>query len=200
MGKKQKKKNTGSDLTVRPVVFCGPRSIISAQVSYIQGVLDELKLNLSITGSAPGIDQFVYGELVKRFPKAHHIVVVPYGFPAQDSFWVGVEKHPRSELLFMPRPKTTGRHPNLLRNDWMCAKAMSENPDKARLVGFPGSAIEQQRSGTWACIRSARRVGLRTDLYPLADAPGNSDWGMFPGIGTDSSAHFEHGKIVRDSD
>ncbi len=194
----KKKNKQKKQPALRPVVFTGPRGLLSAQITHIQNVLEALKLTISITGSAPGVDQFVYGELIQLFPKAHHIVVVPYGYPAQDSFWVGVEKHKNSELLFMPKPRRTDRHPFLLRNDWMVEKAMDLEPHRARLVGFPGSANEQQRSGTWACIRSARRVGLPCDLYPLSDALGNSDQGVFPGIGTDPSAHFEHGVIVRD--
>lgn len=195
---KSKKKKVKRPV-VRPVVFTGPRSALSSQREYVKYVLQALKLNVSITGSAPGIDQMVYYEVVKLFPKARHIVVVPWKYPEQRTFWSDVEKNGH-ELLFMPKPTRTDRHPFLIRNEWMLDKAIELNPEKARLVGFPGSAVEQLRSGTWACIRDARKRSMRIDLFPLADALGSSDQGLFEGIYIDPTAHFEHGVIVRDED
>src|SRR5262245_188272 len=101
----------------------------------------------------------------------------------------------------MPRPKNKSRHPNLLRNDYMCELAMKTNAAKARLIGFPGSPFEQQRSGTWACIRSARAAGIpRIDLYPLSSAIGMTDGGQFPGVGNDPDAYWKHGRIVHGDD
>src|SRR5262245_11526650 len=62
---------------VRPVVFTGPTSILAAQVAYVQEVLDALKANVFISGGAPGIDQFVWGEIHRTRPNAKQLVVVP---------------------------------------------------------------------------------------------------------------------------
>jgi hypothetical protein len=188
---------------VLPVVFTGPRTILAAQVSYVQAILDALKANVFITGGAPGIDLFVAGECERRFPNARHIMVIPFGYKhgATEQSAVGFVNRGH-EVLDMPRPRNKSRHPNLLRNDYMCELAMELNPNKAKLVAFPGSAIEQQRSGTWSCIRSARRISLPVEIHPLADAPGMTDYGMFPGVGTDPTARFDRraGRIVREGE
>lgn len=173
-----------------PVVFTGPTSILAAQVAYIQAVLEHLRGNVWITGGAPGVDLFVYEELARNVPDDRHILVIPYGYRngATEMAVVGALKRGH-EVIHLPRPVNTKRHPNLLRNDYMCEKALEINPDRATLVGFPGSPIEQQRSGTWACIRSARRLGLPVQLYPLSEAPGMSDGGVFKG------PKFKHGRI-----
>lgn len=179
MSKSSKKRAQRPDI-VRPVVFTGVQSILAAQVRYIQEVLSALKGNVFITGGCVGVDMFVSGELERLFPRARQIIVIPYGYNngATEMHCAGMLRR-GYEVIDMPAP-TTDRHPNLLRNDYMCELAMELNPNQARLVAFPGGAVEQQRSGTWATVRSARRIRLpHIDIHPLSEARGQSDRGVF---------------------
>lgn len=161
-----------------PVVFAGVRSIQTAQFPLIDEVLNNLKADTFITGAAPGIDTYTCINAVRSFPRARHIVVVPWSYALGDVHiaWClqQQEKGINMIILDMPEPKRKDQHPNLYRNEKMLDLAIELNKSKKppRLVAFPGGQYEVLRSGTWSTIRRARTRNFDIDLNPLSLAQG----------------------------
>ena len=167
-------------LKLSPVVFSGTRKILTAQFPVIDEVLSALKADTFITGAAPGVDTYVCIGAVREFPKARHIVVVPWKFPYADVHLAWCEQQAEKgidiEVLDMPEPRRKDQHPNLYRNEYMLELATKLNKSKKlpRLIAFPGGP-EVPRSGTWSTIRrsTSNRFGeFDISINYLSKAPG----------------------------
>lgn len=136
----------------------GPRGIMAADMRLVEKVLKELvpeDVTVFSTGGAFGIDTHAAIEAQKLFPKAIHNLILPkesefnrslLELPGFNHYWVSAIGS-RSDLL--------------VRND-----AMVELSEV--LLAFPKTMTEEFRgSGTWACIRSARRVQIEIREFPL---------------------------------
>lgn len=163
---------TRAPLPPTAVVFSGTRRIVEAQFQYIDNVMDNLKANIFITGGCVGVDTYVGEHLTRRFPRARHIVVVPYNYRWNTGHIFWMEEH-GAEVLDMPKPpKSEKKHPNLLRNEYMLDLAKELAGERAKLVAFPGGPIEVLRSGTWSTIRQAGHRQMEFAIYPLSFAEG----------------------------
>lgn len=171
-------KKNGKKKALSPVVFSGVRSIRTAQFFLIDEVLNNLKADTFITGGAYGVDMYTCINAVRSFPRARHIVVVPWGYALNDVHiaWCLAcrEEGINIEVLDMPKPKRKDQHPNLIRNEYMLdlAIALNESKKRPRLIAFPGGSDEVLRSGTWATIRRARDRDFDIQIHPLVSAPG----------------------------
>lgn len=158
------------------IIFSGVRQLNGlAQFPYIDDIINSLRGSIFITGGAPGIDTIACVGAFRAFPKAKHIVVLPWRY-ALNQVHVSWCEQKGIEVLDMPRPLTMAEHPNLVRNSYMLKlgqKLAEERKIEAILVAFPGGPSEVLRSGTWSTIRRAEKLGITTRLYPLSEAPGS---------------------------
>jgi len=147
-------------------------------------VLDALKANMFISGGAHGIDTYCCVEAVRRFPKAHHKVVRPWNYRANEVHAAWCRRQQAEgidiEIIDLERPKRLKPHPNVQRNQFMLALAAALNKSTLppRLVAFPGGPEEVLRSGTWSTICRARRMPVDyatpfdVEIHPLSEADG----------------------------
>jgi hypothetical protein len=104
------------------------------------------------TGAAVGVDTYAYEYAVEFFPQAEHRVYVPKG------------KFHNSELVH--KAEENGHRVILIPGGYMARNdALVANADI--LIGFPQTAAEVLRSGTWATIRRGRKVGISVRIHPV---------------------------------
>lgn len=139
--------------------FTGSRGPLTLEQSgYVRKVVNSLPLTQTDKvrqGGAKGVDFCV----AKYVPSAMQTVYAPCSAP-----WS--EYHPVGAILRRHTPEggfATHAEDYLDRN-----REMVDGADV--LIAFPKTAEEETRSGTWATIRYARKVGVEVHLYPLEDA------------------------------
>lgn len=179
MSKKNKQKTKAAKKRPSVVVFSGTRSIQTAQFPYVDAAIDALKAKAFVSGGAYGIDSYCATEAIRRFPKAHHEIIIPWNYNQNEvhAFWCmnkaaeGLDVN----VLEMPKPPNRSQHPAIFRNEYMIKKALKlakAMDTEALLVAFPGGPTELIRSGTWTTIRRARAAGMRVEIHPLTNADG----------------------------
>lgn len=129
--------------------------------SIIREGLESLKVFPTefVTGAAYGADTVAFWAGLSLWEGAMHHLVVPDA-PHNEAV---VELGERLEVVTVERmPKGTDY---MARNDRMVELA-------ELLVAFPSTREEQQRSGTWATVRRARKRGVPRLFFPLDGTPG----------------------------
>jgi hypothetical protein len=117
-----------------------------------RSLLDLRDVTEITTGAAFGVDTFVHELALSLFPDALHRVCVPVG----KFHNVGLVK--QAVDLGCTVELVPGGY--LKRDDRMVELCEV-------LLGYPKSATEEQRSGTWATIRRGRNADKDVRLFPL---------------------------------
>lgn len=145
------------------IAFSGELELSKAE---IEAVRRRVRLasaaDLYVSGAAYGVDTEAALAALDFFPSVRHRVYVPAAWHNE----AGVAELARrgAELIKVP-PGPSRAASYMARNDRMVA-------DCDALLAFPYHRREEQRSGTWATVRRARRAGRRVTIAPLRDDPG----------------------------
>lgn len=158
------------------VVFTASRTITKKGLAVMQHSLNLLKEDAPpdhdfefISGAADGGDTFLSLATFAMFPNARQTICVP--------------DYHHNEILvaFFRLMQRTGRNvevintdlPPLERNGFMLDRGGKE----ATVFAYPSNPKEQMRgSGTWACIRWARKRGMTILYHPLNGEPTWGEW------------------------
>lgn len=142
-------------------VATGTRKFMPPHYAVGTEVLDSLSDGtLFISGCAGGWDTFFAVGCARRYPNAHHHLVVPNGHHNE-----GLVKDFESSRCLVPRTNVTiERMPPdtgfLDRDLWMIDLAAPYIPDATCVAMALHEERRQPRSGTWATVRMARRAGV----------------------------------------
>ena len=116
------------------------------------------------TGGAVGIDSWACAIALKIFGGTLHRLVIPAAPYNEETVAQFIEKGPNLGgriIEFMPRvPGKRANYHYMARND-----RLVEYADV--LLAFPLTEEEEVRSGTWATVRRARKVGIPVEIYPV---------------------------------
>jgi predicted Rossmann fold nucleotide-binding protein DprA/Smf involved in DNA uptake len=140
-------------------VFTGPENITIPEREYIRGIVTTLPLTyeLFVSGAAVGVDTICALQAIDTFQNARHLLVVP-NYRHNHLLVQAVLRMtppPVVDVEYMP-----GMTDAMDRNDRMIFLGEA-------LYAFPASAQEEQRSGTWATIRRARKKQIPIYYFPL---------------------------------
>jgi hypothetical protein len=139
--------------------FSATRAITSAHRSAIRPFLADLDADGYVTGGCVGGDAFIARTLVRLYPQARHIVVVPADRSRVEYWWLHCKPVDHLQVILMS-PGTSHRDRNV---------DIVER--SSRLITFPlftETDLLSRRSGTWQTVRLARRAGLPVDTHILA--------------------------------
>lgn len=126
-----------------------------------RNVLRNRRRNKLVSGLAFGVDTEAVLAVWGLIPFEHIICTIP-----------GTCNHNRdlaerlaklgAVMIHVPNQHTVGK--TYLARD---AETVAQVGPLGRMLAFPNTEHEEQRSGTWATIRRAWAAGVRTRLYPL---------------------------------
>lgn len=160
---------------MRAIAFTGEVELTRPQVSTVRcGVQHLAPADLYISGAAFGVDTVAGLTAIELHPHAEHRVYVPAAWHNAE----GVEQlHQRGAVVIEVDQAGSVGASYMARNDRMVAEC-------TELVGFPYTAQEEVRSGTWATIRRARKAHRGLTIQPLCESgPLVSGFGSFQSEG-----------------
>lgn len=138
--------------------FTGPVELSAAGAAVVRRAVGRLEgAECFISGAAHGVDTAAAFAALDCFPSVLHRVYVPAAWHNRDAV---AELRERGAEIVQVGGGASAAESYMARNDRMVG-------DCTDLVGFPLTLDEELRSGTWATIRRARRVGRRVSLHPL---------------------------------
>lgn len=126
------------------------------------------------TGAARNTDAIACGLLLREYPEAQHIIIIPrWTGGLCKHYAAGVEAAKRiaaangTDLVVKlgPNEAKTEEAGLLRRNDILACSC-------THMIAFPRHRPEEQRSGTWATIRRAQRLARPVKLVPLDGSRG----------------------------
>lgn len=142
----------------------------------IEGVLKELKdVTEFRTGAAYGVDTDAYHLGLAEFPHASHVVCFPKGERSNQA--VPAHACMQDGVRVLGIPGGYMKRNDALVEGIMVVESVVEGEEFSPvalavradlLVAFPSGSVEELRSGTWATIRRARKLGVRVSLNPLS--------------------------------
>lgn len=145
---------------MKGVGFTGPLELNEPGERFVSRTVAALcDFDCFVSGAAYGVDTAAGLAAAELFPDAMHRVYVPQAWHNEAAV---AQLRERGAEVIEVAPGPNG--PYMARNDAMVADRAVE-----QLVGFPHTAAERLRSGTWATIRRARKAGLRVVLHPLSE-------------------------------
>lgn len=140
--------------------FTGTRDLPPEAWAALRQQLATLEAAEFVTGACAGVDAFVGDALVRLFPEARHMVLVPQNRASVDRWWLRLPADLLACVEFeFPSGGYKGRNQAIV-------------DASTRLVAVPVAAEDhpdQRRSGTWQTVRMARRKGIPADVWMISD-------------------------------
>lgn len=145
-------------------MFTGIVALDGPQTARVREVVANLPpADRYVTGAAYGVDTVAAEAAMDFWPDVEHIVCVPRAYYNHKAAARLGERGAR--LVTAPVRKSTSAS-YMARNDLMVSY-LAGDVDGA-LTAFPLTPYEEQRSGTWATLRRARKHNALVQLAPLA--------------------------------
>lgn len=147
----------------------GPRRILGDPAVIEEVFASLLDVSEVTTGAQFGVDTAAYRAAVSSHPSAVHRVVYPEGLWHNERVVDDARKarHLVVAVVSERSPLNPPLSLYLTRNervlDFVEASLLDVEPGV--LLAFPETLGEIQRSGTWACVRSARRRGIEVRVF-----------------------------------
>jgi hypothetical protein len=119
------------------------------------------ELDVLVSGGAYGIDSIVPPHALTLYPEAHVHLIVPATLQHNTGLYQQLSS------MAPDRVRTPFEVPGsyMDRNDAVIANS-------TRLLAFPETKTELQRSGTWATVRRARKARMDVAIVPLDTGEG----------------------------
>jgi hypothetical protein len=138
------------------IAFTGTRHVPDEVLPAMRFIIKGLKADVYVSGAALGVDTAAAWIAMEEHPTAQHHVIIPDG-PHNDIF-LGILRAFESPNIMLERmPAGT---------DYMDRnQKMVDLADK--LIAFPATPDEKQRSGTWATIRRGRKKDIPVHIFAL---------------------------------
>jgi hypothetical protein len=138
------------------------RLLTEAEMSFIYNAINGLDLQPGdefVSGGAYGVDTSAALAALTLQPEATHRLCLPNGNMfnnALDGLWASIG----AEYMIIEKADKPGY---MARND-LLVKRIGK---RGLLTAFPEHEAEERRSGTWATVRRARKLGTRVVILPL---------------------------------
>lgn len=146
----------------RTIVFTATRTVTPRGVAIMRDVCENVQLvHRFVSGCADGGDTAVALFCLAMWQRSeHHICIPDYHHNEILAAYMKVREETMTAGVIIHRTNL----PPLKRNEYM----LDLFRDEAEVIAFPSTSNEQMRgSGTWACIREARKRTMKIRVFPL---------------------------------